>query len=238
MSYTIGIVGQAGAGKDTLACAMREMFQRYGEARVVSFAAPIRSIAAAIGLDPYDRATKEEQKVFEWDCFVHSFRMGVETTLVKLGVYERQALYDSTVAALTPFVVQTNDRVARTHLSISPREFMQVLGTEGGQSVRKTIWVDLLKPALKTRRYNVIPDVRFRHELPVLDCLVALHRADLPAVSEHSSEDFARSVMNRPASVCTLEGVPVIDVYNDADIRNLMLEGYAIAARKVLEGEQ
>ena len=83
---------------------------------------------------------------------------------------------------------------------ISLRRIYQVIGTEVGQAVQRTVWVEIARrQILRDQRLDgtqvvIIDDVRFPHELPILDTLVFVEGPPVPP-DAHASEqhlDFLR----------------------------------------------
>lgn len=209
MARIIGIAGLAGAGKDTAAQAMQRMLVADGkEVRIGSFADPIREISRYIGLHPYDRGLKEVRRTFDQSDFNAALQAGIDVVLgERLPEKERADLYSYTVEALEKFCYRQccglGERVdcysppecccnPDEYIGLSPREFMQVLGTEGGQNVRKTLWVELARSLWDCLPgYVLVPDCRFAHELDVLDRLVLVIRPGTMPVNQHASERLA-----------------------------------------------
>ena len=69
---------------------------------------------------------------------------------------------------------------------LSPREFQQLVGTECARAVSSTVFQEYL---IRTHSYAIIPDVRFKEEVDVLDWLIVIDRDVLKL--NHPSEDFA-----------------------------------------------
>lgn len=192
MARIIGITGLAGAGKDTLAWVLKaELEKAHKQVTLGSFADPIRKISKLIGLEPYDRNLKEKRRSFDLDEFCDSFQAALDTVLgQRLEEHDRAELYAFTVEALEKFTYGSM-------IGLSPREFMQVLGTEGGQRVRRKLWVELaslLWNALPG--FVIVSDVRFGHELQVLDDLLLVIRPGVAAVNSHPSERLAHQLTN------------------------------------------
>ncbi|MGA4005346.1 hypothetical protein ACI2US_03130 [Ralstonia nicotianae] len=197
MAKIIGITGLAGVGKDTFARAMQRRFTAVGSnARLGGFADHIRRISAAVGLNPYSRDTKEQRRLIQWSVFLDDLFDGIECILGKhMSDNDRALLWTYTVEAIEPRMF---DDSGTTYISISPREFMQILGTEGGQRVRKTLWVDIAVAAWKQAEGAVIvTDFRFAHEAAALDYCVCINRPGTPRVNGHVSEDMAETLTRR-----------------------------------------
>jgi len=209
----IGFCGLAGAGKDTAARAMLGAMRRHGANAIIdSFALPIRAISHRVCLDPYDRAGKEVRRTFHPSSFCAALQTAIDAVLeAHLPEDERAALYAYTVAALTPFLWADWDG---PRISVSPREFMQALGTGGGQRVRPTLWVDLATGCWRAFDGTVlVTDVRFVRELAVLDRLILVERPGLAPVNSHPSEKLAQQ-LSRSEWVGNYRCLPAVTLYN------------------------
>jgi hypothetical protein len=215
MARIIGITGLAGAGKDTFALSLQKVLVSAGrEVRIESFADPIRKISQSMGLEPYDRTMKEQRRVMFYVEFCDSLYQAIEDVLAERMVDEvRVALYAFTVEACEKFCYHDSyDGETRRCIEISPREFMQVLGTEGGQRVRQGLWVDT---ALMQWRsfpgFVLVTDCRFEYEVKKLDRLFVVSRPGVTRVNQHVSEDLAEKLTNgiRPAFVALESMLPV-----------------------------
>lgn len=204
MTKIIGITGLAGSGKDTLADELEAHFTEGGYSVLrTSFAEPIRNIAKAIGLDPFDRDKKEVEITLR---FSHIELDLIEHITAALGDFVGEEdlcdLYAGFVTVLRSRDYIVTDRQDR--LTISPRRFCQLLGTEGGRSVRPSFWVDVLRariaklgttvPGPVARKYGpyadvaLVPDVRFKNEAQVCDYVIGVSRPGVAPVAEHDSE--------------------------------------------------
>ncbi|CDK30096.1 hypothetical protein AMP1_24 [Burkholderia phage AMP1] len=211
MARIIGLTGLAGAGKDTAAQAMqREITGAGTECRIGSFADPIRQISKLIGLEPYDRALKEKRRCMSVDDFCDSFQHAIDKVLGhRLSDEDRAALYCYTVEALDKFKY---DDV----IELSPREFMQVFGTEGGQSVSQSLWVDLATSLWHALPGVVlVPDTRFAHELMVLDDLILVVRPGTIPPNGHVSERLALRLMEGADPRTIAPGIRFYRLYNN-----------------------
>jgi len=234
--HIIGFIGLAGAGKDTAASAMLAEFRRQGqEATISGLADPIRHISRWMGLDPYDRTYKEVRHRFHVDWFCDAFQAGIDQVLrFKLTEHERAELYAFTIEALEPFISETQ---WGTVIDISPREFMQVLGTDAGQRVRQSLWAEIAAAQWEDTPGTVlVPDVRFEHELTVLDKAVLVLRPGLKTIPDHPSERLARQLdrgdwRNMPQSV-----QPVLFLRNDGGRGLLEWKAQCLAQRLIQEG--
>ena len=177
----IGIIGCAGAGKDTVANIICKLNPKFSVAR---FAEPLKYAAGrAFGPRFDDRDVKE----------------------VRIPVTEEQAdalllaAYDMCNRKLQ-FSDEELDKAGELYAEIerfyagsevSPREYQQILGTEVVRKVRDTAFVD----AITCREGDiVVPDVRFANEANVFDLLLYVYRPDSPRVANHASEQLARNI--------------------------------------------
>lgn len=204
MPKIIGITGLAGTGKDTLADELEDSFHEAGYTVLrTSFAEPIRNIAKAIGLDPFDRDKKEVEVTRR---FSHIELSLIEAITQELGDYAGEDdlcdLYAGFATVLRSRGYITTNR--HDKLVISPRRFCQLLGTEGGRSVRQSFWVDVLRARIAKlgskvlspviRKYGpyaevvLVTDVRFANEFDVCDTVIGIERPGVVAVEAHVSE--------------------------------------------------
>lgn len=227
MAKIIGITGLAGAGKDTFALKLQLALIANGkEARLDSYADPIRRISQHMGLEPYDRERKERKVVMTADEFRDGLFEAIEKVLVnRLDGVDRASLYAFTVEACEKFEFgsrRSTFDLTGLHMNISPREFMQILGTEGGQSVRKTLWVDMAESLWRALPgYVITTDVRFTTEAKGVDQLFVVTRPGVKRVNNHVSEELADKLTQgfRPAFI---RRETLYYVYNDNTIEKLI----------------
>lgn len=174
----IGIVGLAGTGKDTVA----QMLSELSGLPTVALAKPLHDAATHIwGKGCLERDQKEQQhifgtNVFEWFYDWHikhlsewdkTFGIVTETTLLKLG--------------LVYSIFSNGGKLRET---ISPREFMQLYGTE----FWREIFIKLVRDQYES---CIISDVRFENEAAICDRLIVVKRNGVEPVNAHTSELFA-----------------------------------------------
>ncbi|QYD70140.1 hypothetical protein KZJ38_07485 [Paraburkholderia edwinii] len=204
MTKIIGITGLAGAGKDSFASQLQRALTINGfESRIDSFADPIRKISQRMGLEPYDRERKEVKHAMGPDDFNDRLYEAIEAVLAeRLEDNDRALLYAYTVEACDRFIIDRDATYPTMH--ISPREFMQVLGTEGGQRIRKGLWVDSALMRWRSMPgYTLVADCRFEYEIRQIDHLFVVVRPGVVRVNEHASEDLPDRLTKglRPAFV-------------------------------------
>ena len=181
----IGLIGVAGAGKDTAAKILSDLTG----IPVVSFAKPLHEAATHIwGNTALNREEKENEQIFgersfEW---FNDYHMALLTKInSKQNVITEGNLYK----LLTLRDLFTDKTTGRIHETITPRKFMQLYGTDYWRSISPTVWVDLVQD-----NYDdcIVPDVRFANEAMIFDLLIVIKRDGVAPVSSHISEELAK----------------------------------------------
>ena len=181
----IGLIGVAGAGKDTAA----KMLSDLTGIPVVSFAKPLHEAAIHIwGDKALNREEKENEQIFgersfEW---FNDYHMALLTKVNKTqNVITEGNLYK----LLTLRDLFTDPATGRIYETITPRKLMQIYGTEYWRSISPTVWVDLVQD-----EYDdcIVPDVRFVNEAMIFDLLIVIKRDGVAPVSNHISEELAK----------------------------------------------
>lgn len=169
----IGIDGDAGAGKDTIA----DVLVKVGFMKV-SFADPLReSLVHSTGFQMttfIDRDIKD--KLFDEPYILTS------TVIIKFCEYLGYPEKAQTVV----------DKYSGMEI-ISPRHLMQFMGTEVGRAeLSPTIWLDKYQEKVQTLGLVVTPDCRFSNERELVRTLKGLvwivKREGLESVKTHKSE--------------------------------------------------
>lgn len=207
-----GIAGLAGAGKDTVANLLADMFRKVLEdkpkgmitgVRIDSFAAPLRD--AATGLfgtvcitdrEVKERAVQIHPVALRAACQSHILcTLGNESDLVSATVLGD--LSDNVISALNlaaeVFGLPSNDMI-----TISPREFMQKLGTDVIRAVDEKAYAKRLYRDADPSMLTIVPDVRFLNESKGMLRLFNVVRPSLEYNKEgvHVSEEFANELYN------------------------------------------
>lgn len=177
MSYKIGLIGLAGAGKDTVAVILQEALKDIGqEFEIDRYAGLLKETAKAVFGDNFDDRDVKEVLV----PFTVDLKIKVIIELCNLG---------------TKLNLNLQEWLTYNHLcaeqfaelnEISPRLFQQLLGTEVGRAIDENIWVNYLK---SQDRNLIIPDVRFGNEDVDLNILITRH--PVPKGKLHASEVYA-----------------------------------------------
>lgn len=183
----IGLVGKAGVGKDTAA----QILSKLKDMPIASFARPLHEAAKFVfGDDCLERDKKETPMPFGIDGFN---RLLDDWLIPFLNTEEVQ------------FVIKENDQIFYNQIwpvfndpvtgnfyeQLSPRKFMQLLGTEYFRFCMDNFFVRLMRNSYKD---VIIPDVRFENEAAICDLLIGIYR-DVPSVNNHSSEEFAELIV-------------------------------------------
>lgn len=174
MGIKVGILGLAGSGKDTFATMLQKHLPDF---TIDRYAAPLKDLTAEIyncTLEELeDREFKEKPKQVSRDVMI-------EAVFYWLSVILR-------------FTEEELDRASELFFehfgsakAISPREFMQIFGTDVVRAVKPDAWVQ----HLQGKEGNlIVPDVRFENELCDYNILVTRF-VGIPR-PHHPSEQFA-----------------------------------------------
>lgn len=184
----IGLVGKAGVGKDTAA----QILSKLKNMPIASFARPLHEAAKFVfGDDCVDRDKKETPLPFGREGFdkLHDGWLipFLETQEVQFVIKENDQIFYNQI-----WPVFNDPVTGKFYEQLSPRKFMQLLGTEYFRACMDKFFVRLMQNS-----YNdvIIPGVRFENEAAICDFLIGIHR-DVPSVNTHSSEDFAECLID------------------------------------------
>lgn len=177
----IGIIGCAGAGKDTVADIICKLNPKFSVAR---FAEPLKYAARRAFGDRYDDRDVKEVRIPVTEDLADALLLAAYDMCNRKLQFSDEELDKAgeLYAEIERFYVGSE---------ISPREYQQILGTEVVRKVRDTAFVD----AVACRGGDtVVPDVRFSNEANVFDLLLYVYRPDSPRVANHVSEQLARNI--------------------------------------------
>lgn len=179
----IGLVGKAGVGKDTAA----QILSKLKNMSIASFARPLHEAAKFVfGDDCLERDKKETPLPFGREGFdkLHDGWLipFLETEEVQSLIKENDQIFYNQI-----WPVFNDPVTGNFYEQLSPRKFMQLLGTEYFRFCMDKFFVRLMQNAYKD---VIIPDVRFENEAAICDLLIGIYR-DVPSVNSHSSEEFA-----------------------------------------------
>lgn len=234
MTKTVGIIGLAGAGKDTFAEYLTTMLDWYGlDCRTYTFASSLRWITQKTGFAIFDRQAKE--KVVTLDAqWVDRFQSGINGTLGEfVDNVTRLDLWANTVVALERQGHYNKDGT----LTCSPRQFAQLFGTEGGRSIHEDFWVDLLLAKIKKESPAValIPDTRFINEALKCDVLAVIRNPRVRPVNDHPSEALARKFSSPGGFEHALLHKPIHFIDNSASLNVLKMAAANVSSGLDLE---
>ena len=186
----IGLVGKAGVGKDTAA----QILSNLKNIPVASFARPLHEAAKFVfGADCLEREKKETPLAFGVDGF-NKLHDGWLIPFLKTD--EVMFITKGDITFLhRPYPVFTDPTTGKIYKELSPRKFMQLLGTEYFRFCMDKFFVRLMRNSYEN---VIIPDVRFENEAAICDLLIGIHR-DVPSVNTHSSEEFAETLLDGEA---------------------------------------
>lgn len=177
----IGILGLAGSGKDTFATMLQKHLSGF---TIDRYAAPIKTLTAHLfdcTLEELeDRDFKEKPKQVSRDKMIIEVYFCLDRTLG----FDEEELDKASELFFEHF---------SSARAISPREFMQVFGTDVVRAVKPTAWVD----HLQGKQGNlIVPDVRFDNELCDYNILIT-REYETPRPS-HPSEQYAWDLWHNP----------------------------------------
>ena len=181
----IGLIGVAGAGKDTAAKILSDLTGL----PVVSFAKPLHEAAIHIwGDEVLNREEKEKEQIFGERNF-ERFNDCHMALLAKINSTQNVITERNLHKLLTLRDLFTDRATGRIHETITPRKFMQLYGTEYWRSISPDVWVNLVQD-----EYDdcIVPDVRFVNEAMIFDLLIVIKRDGVEPVSSHASEEMAK----------------------------------------------
>ncbi|AHY26802.1 putative dNMP kinase [Acinetobacter phage vB_AbaP_Acibel007] len=170
----IGLIGLAGAGKDTAALLIQKILTDNGKAyKIDRFAKPLKDAAREVfGATFDDRDVKEVPVKVDQDTMIEaSFKALRKCRLTEAEMDKASELFFE-------------------HLGfwnyLSPRKYQQLLGTEVGRAARSTVWSDRIT---KSTANLIVPDVRFDGEVVDYNILITRHPVGVGSV--HASEVLA-----------------------------------------------
>lgn len=217
----IGLVGKAGVGKDTAA----QILSKLKNMPISSFARPLHEAAKFVfGDDCLDRDKKETPLPFGCEGFdkLHDGWLipFLKTEEIQAITNDEKIFYDLIYHV---FIDAEHGEYPAPYEKLSPRKFMQLLGTEYFRFCKDDFFVRLMQKSYKD---VIIPDVRFKNEAEICDLLIGIHR-NVPSVNSHSSEEFADLLIegedDGEKGVITVGGhwVDYLIVHNNQDIPSM-----------------
>ena len=99
--------------------------------------------------------------------------------------------------------------------TISPREFMQLYGTEFWREVHLEIFIKLVRDQYES---CIVTDVRFENEAAICDRLIVVKRNGVEPVNAHKSEVFATYFQENSG---LHNGIPYVVIENNGTLDDL-----------------
>lgn len=178
----IGMIGLAGAGKDTVA---EWLEYDYGYRRE-RFAEPLKVAAACVfgpGFDDRDKKEVAVQMTPQMEMAAWA-QLGYMTRIMDFSMAELSVAYREHKRMLDNIKDMFSGKC-------SPRQYQQWLGTDVIRRARDSAFVDLVAGA---EGDIVVVDCRFENELSALDICIFVDR-DVPDVATHPSEKLAHDIL-------------------------------------------
>lgn len=215
----IGLVGKAGVGKDTAA----QILSKLKNMPIASFARPLHEAAKFVfGDDCLERDKKETPLPFGLEGF-NKLHDGwlipfLKTEEVQFVIKENDQIFYNQI-----WPVFNDPATGNFYEQLSPRKFMQLLGTEYFRFCMDKFFVHLMRMSYDD---VIIPDVRFENEAAACDLLIGIYR-DVPSVNAHVSEEFADLLIEgeddgeKGIIIVNNKWVDYLIVHNTQDISDL-----------------
>ena len=198
----IGITGLAASGKDTAAKILSEI----SGIKVARYAAPLKQAALFVFGSTFDnRDTKDVRVPF--------YGTSLEDRAIE-AANELQHILFRDWSERDDFA-ERYMQIVHPQEELSPREFQQLVGTECARAVSSTVFQEYL---IRTQSYAIIPDVRFKEEVDVLDWLIVIDR-DVPKLN-HPSEDLAWNLIQGYRDGAPDDYLDDLNIMNSAYIKN------------------
>lgn len=214
----VGILGLAGAGKDTFA---EMLVQELSGFSIDRYALPLKKLTCAVFGKTMsyieDRELKEQPIQFRRDeAIEHVFHC-----LEKVLKFSDDELEEASHLYFENF---------QGNRAMSPREFQQLFGTEVVRKVKRNAWRDRLQ---NRDASIVVPDVRFSNEYCDFNILIKrFENIDRP---KHESEHLAWD-LQFTGKIATLD-IPIYEVNNRKEVTLDDLRAQAKLLAKQILGE-
>uniref|UniRef100_A0AAU8KVE5 Deoxynucleoside monophosphate kinase n=1 Tax=Acinetobacter phage vB_Ab_1137_KEN_03 TaxID=3158853 RepID=A0AAU8KVE5_9CAUD len=203
MSYKIGLIGLAGAGKDTVAVILQEALKERGQVfEIDRYAGLLKEAARQVFGENFDDRNVKEVDKFVDLCLADKIIDATDYVYLKLNRPDID--------------LDEWNELCKKHIDsctwMSPRKFQQLLGTEVGRALDENIWVNYLK---NQDRNLIIPDVRFGNEDVDFNILITRH--PVPKGKLHASEVYAAELQLSDNPYDYVDYV----IHNDGSIEDL-----------------
>lgn len=238
MSVLVGLHGEAGSGKDTVAKLIIDWCNDTYPTSIsnqYSFAKPVYELASVIlGVTPEFLGERRGKEVDRWFTITQSQLEQARDVWVKYGIDKFEdfsyvwPIFEEKYLDPQQLILDTKED-ALYCLHISPRKMLQLVGTElGRQLVHERIWLIILEQSIAKDDPDVavITDVRFPNEGELIRetntlCMDSLLINVVPAKQKFTIKTDHPSESGIPAKYITHE---LVNEFNG--INNLKLEVY------------
>lgn len=219
---SVGVLGFAGAGKDTVAEMIRDQMLDQGKIVILErFAAPLKEAALKVFGPDFDKREVKDVQIPVDDYL----RWKMVDCLQDCWLKYCQDVYWVDVFQTAGY------QMIKDSQQISPRQFQQWMGTEVFRSIRPDVWVRRLK---FPKADQVVTDVRFENEIDVVDKLIYVYNPRVNPNLDHKSELLANEILDvlhpkygiklrdlRSSSLLEYKGKPMLFVYNNYSLEEL-----------------
>lgn len=187
---TIGLIGIAGAGKDTIASYLSESLlnNHYLPSSIYRFATSLKHSANQLfGSDFDQREIKEvPQEIFITDESLHQ----------SFGILDLLPILQSALAN-QDIPAHYCSRSFGLYAYLSPAKYQQIMGTEVLRTINHNYHVDrfLNETNLLPTLITIAPDTRFLNECKICDILIFVHTNKESQRPDHPSEKLAQELV-------------------------------------------
>lgn len=215
-----GISGYVNSGKTTFAEMLTDCI---GEnVWHDSFAEPMHYIADFLRI-PQGRKAKEKECTRYYGDFADELQDKIEHFLGYMEDNDKAQLYAlflDRLEGIGHLEYADHDKGEEVDkLTISPRSFLQILGT-AGRDIRPEFWVDAFKARNAGRTgYCIVSDVRMPNEADICDKLIWLDRRGTGPVNKAASEQHYEELRKRSN----------LTYYNDWDLPTMRQDAGRLA---------
>lgn len=225
MSFVIGVMGVAGAGKDYVSGLLARKLRRAGyDVQLQRYATPLKEMCARVfGPDCENRDEKEEEG------------------LVCIQSVDIAAYFDDPDAAMDELYHFYGERglldgprhTTRFWCWSSPRLFQQLIG-QVGRNIHPNYWVEAFNTCTRSD-FVISPDTRFDNEVSNSEFVLFVSNAEAPPVSEHYSEFLARDLQQALTYGGSFSDSVDYVVFNEPGARHLLDSVLDTAVEKILD---
>lgn len=208
----VGILGLIGSGKDTFAELLQQELNPEGNFSITRYARPLKDLTSRVFSIPVTELENREVKETPMQVSRDKMIQEVCDTLYAVLRFDDEQMNRASELYFEHFM---------SNRMITPREFMQVFGTEVVRATKQNAWAEYLQ---RQPRNLIVPDTRFDNELLDVNILVKRY-ADCPR-PKHSSEQLAWDLQFR-------DDMPHYNVHEVENYRTNSLQQLQEQAKKI-----